>query len=142
MVGTPSRRPGLNMNYIVVDASIILKIILEKDEKIHRKIKILKEKIITSPIFFLECTNTIRNKFTDSSQAEKALETLLNLPISVVELSKEDHRHILEIAIENQTTTYDSSYHHLALKYDCNFVTLDKNYVKLASELGHLDYWG
>lgn len=130
------------MNYIVIDASIILKIILEKDENIHHKIRVLKEKLITSPIFFLECTNTIRNKFTDSSQAEKTLEALLNLPIFTVELSKEDHRHILEMAIENQTTTYDSSYHHLALKYDCKFITMDKNYAKLASKLGHLDYWG
>jgi predicted nucleic acid-binding protein len=130
------------MSQIVVDASVTLRALLDKDEKIVRRLKSFKSKLLTSPIFFLECANAIKHKYTNKAEASEALDVVLKLNIDPVELNREDLRFILKMASENNATTYDTSYHYLAIKYDGVCITSDKKYFQLARHLEHIELWG
>lgn len=129
------------MNFII-DASIALKIILEGDVAITTRLFHRSKKFQTSPIFYLECANAIKQNYDSIDLAKAAFERLLTIPIEIIPISGSETQAILEMSHRNKTTTYDTSYHHLAIENDGLFITNDEKYYQAASHLGHIELWG
>ena len=127
--------------FIVVDASLILKIILESDVVTTTKLFRRDKKFYTSPIFVLECSNTIKSNYPSIDLARVALENLLSMPITSVPLTNADYYSIMNMASKNKTSAYDCSYHRLAIENNGVFITCDKKYYHSSKQLEHIELW-
>lgn len=126
---------------IIVDASIILKILLSEDIHSAKKLSKISSPILSSPILYLECLNIISLKVDSGPVLQSIISELFSLPITISSLKPEDLNIIATMAHENKTTTYDCSYHYLAIRENGVFLTSDTNYYNKSSHLKHIELW-
>ncbi len=133
------------MKIFVIDASIVLNSLLDKNKKASEKFRtilednLLKTKIYSPGFLTLEVSNGLRFSTKDKKESISILEKYLNLPINFFSFTSAHILEILRLSYQTQTTVYDSSYHFLALILNGKFLTCDKDYYEKAKELGGVE---
>ncbi|KKQ42682.1 MAG: hypothetical protein US60_C0014G0003 [Microgenomates group bacterium GW2011_GWC1_37_8] len=134
------------MKSYLIDASIVLKSILNEDASVSEKFQELLKKVvsgktqISSQKFLItEVANGIRYGEKDKTAGTQYLKVFLELPIKYLTLSKNLHKIILEASYDIGTTVYDTSYHILAKAQGAIFLTCDENYYKKAKDIGDIE---
>ena len=133
------------MKAVVLDASVILRFLLDENLKQKRKITRLlrqakrkKIKIYSSPILPLEVGNGLRYSLKSVERAKMIYQKFLALPIEHQSFSPSHYFKIFSLAESIKTTVYDASYHFLAFLIDGVFWTADLEYYKRAKHLGKI----
>jgi len=134
------------MTSYLIDASVVLKSILNEDISISEKFEELLKKVASGKIQILsqkflitEVANGIRYGEKDETAGLQYLKVFLELPIKYLTLSKNHYKTILETSYHIGTTVYDTSYHILAKSYGATFLTCDDEYYKKAKNFGDIE---
>lgn len=134
------------MNTFLIDASLVLKSILNENPSVAIKFEELTKKaldgsvqIISNKLIVAEVANGIRYSERDSKLAQKYLDAFLALPIKFLTLSKVQYKKILTTSYELDATVYDTSYHVLAKAHNALFLTCDEKYYKKGKILGDIE---
>lgn len=132
---------------IIIDASVILSSILYQKPKTVQKLKEVetnKFKVITTSFFKSELTNGIRFSVKDPLDARELLIHALKLCDRFEEFKFNNlaYQKIMELAIENSTTAYDTAYHYIALATKSVLYTCDRDYFQKSRHLGYIEYLG
>lgn len=132
---------------ITIDASVILSSILYQKPKPVNKLKEIethKLRVFTTSFFKSELTNGIRFSVKNPQDAEELLEQTLELCDRFKEfpLSNPAYQKIMDLAIQNSTTVYDTAYHYIALTTKSILYTCDRDYFQKSKHLGYVEYLG
>jgi len=132
---------------ITIDASVILSSILYQRPKPVNKLKEIethKFRVFTAPFFKSELTNGIRFSVKSPQDAEELLEQTLELcdKFEEFQLSNPAYQKIMDLAIQNSATVYDTTYHYIALTTKSILYTCDHDYFRKSKHLGHIEYLG
>lgn len=137
------------VSWVVVDASVVVRAVSNKNTLLSKKFFKLKEKVATNkvylfspPIFWTECANALRFSLREKEKREKYLQEILNLPIHLTQPTSRSVLRALEISHQLGDSVYDCWYHVTALWLGATFITADKKYYKKAQQLGSIEYWG
>ena len=137
------------MKWYLIDASVILKSILNEDTSVSKKFEELLENVVSGKIeivsqkfLITEVANGIRFREKDKNLGLKYLEAFLQLPIKYLTLSKNQYKKVLQLSYEFGTTVYDTSYHILSKACSATFLTCDEEYYKKAKSLGDIEFVG
>ncbi len=133
------------MKIIVVDASVILRFLLEENVAIKKYVESMlrsaekrKISLICAPLLPLEIANGLRFTLKDMTIAGEVFAQFSKLPIEIVPLTAVQVAKSLEISYSCRTTVYDASYHVLAIVRNGLYVTADREYADKAKRLGHI----
>lgn len=129
------RRPSKSLKKIVLDASVLLKIVLpDKGElQIKQALKLFQlfaqgKTAIYLPVFWrFEIGNTLIRKLSDELFIQK-FDFLLLQPFEEYIFNKLEYLTIGQFATSQQVSFYDASYHMLAIFTDSTFITADRKY--------------
>ncbi len=122
------------MKTYLTDASVAARFLLHEDlsskaEKLLNDFLNGKINLTAPPLITYEVGNALRNAtlrgFIKLEAAEEKLRLLLNLNIQTVELNTQDHRNILKLSVNKNTTYYDSVYIRSAEKTNSTLLTAD-----------------
>jgi len=134
------------MTSYLIDASVVLKSILNEDTSVSKKFEeLLKEvasgktQILSQKFLITEVANGVRYGEKDKTAGLQYLKVFLELPIKYLTLSKNHYETILETSYDIETTVYDTSYHILAKAQGAIFLTCDDDYYKKAKSLGDIE---
>lgn len=122
---------------IAVDASVIIAVIANEPEK-EVLIQLTKgATLITSPSIHWEIGNTFsamlkRNRIS-LHQALQAIDVYHQIPVRFADIELEE---AVVIAAEHKIYAYDAYLIRCATKYSLPLLSLDRNLVKLAEEIG------
>ena len=135
------------MKSFVVDASVVLKTILnESDVVVNKFSKILEDardkkvSLSSSKLLDLEVGNGLRFALKDKNEAVNAFRIFCHLPIKTLVLTDVQKENAISTSIDLGTTVYDTSYHILAKAKNAVFLTCDEEYFKKAKELGDIEF--
>jgi len=116
---------------IVLDASIILKMIFEEQDT-HLALQLRenhvtgKEKIAAPELIFYEIANVLATKTPLSiKSASSALNEIFNLEIETFTLGMEEFLSSMSFSHKYKISVYDASYMILAERLNCDFITAD-----------------
>ncbi len=133
------------MKTVVIDASIILRFLLEDHPQIVETVTVLlrnakkrKVKILSTSLLPLEAGNGLRFTLKDPTLADDVLGQFQKLPIDIIPLTQIQIRKSLSVAYMCGTTVYDASYHILAIARNSEYLTADGEYYHKAKHLGHI----
>jgi len=133
------------MKKFVIDASVVVKAMLNEDNKIALRLeKLLKRadknevEVISSPLLVIEVCNGFRFGIREKSKSLVVFADFLRLPIKIVNLTKYQIEKSLALAYDRGTSVYDASYHILAKANSAIFLTCDNEYYNRARELGDI----
>lgn len=133
------------MNYLL-DASVVVKFLSASDETVFKKFsKLLREardkKCVLNSSFLLpfEVCNALRYSWVEPEKTNIAINKFYKLPIIFFKITASQMEKITDVAYQNNTTVYDTSYHILAKTHGATFLTCDKEYYKKAKELGNIE---
>jgi predicted nucleic acid-binding protein len=128
---------------IVLDSSVALKWIFADEEgtehaKLVRDDHISgKNEIAVPSLFFYEIANVLATKVNLSAdEALTAFELIGAFELNVHELDNSEYMEAITLAINHKVTVYDASYHILASKLNCHFLTADKKFWGKVNKLG------
>ncbi len=134
------------MKACVIDASLVLRSILEKDQQWFQTLEQLlndqenkKIELWVPHLFFDEVTNGIRFSSQHDEDANAVLDFVLQLPVHIFTLEPQHRHRILELSFQSGTTVYDATYHFIAIVLEGCFFTADKKYYQKAKQLGFLE---
>lgn len=137
------------MKTVVIDASIILRFLLEDHPQITKTVSTLlrdaqKQKVvlISTSLLPLEVGNGLRFTLKVQSLADDIIGKFQKLPIEIISLTSVQIRKSLALSYVYSTTVYDTSYHVLALARNCIYMTADKQYFDRAKSLGSIEFVG
>lgn len=137
------------MKTVVIDASIILRFLLEDNERIKDRVSALlreaekrKLLLISTPLIQLEVSNGLRFTLKKQEFADDVLKQFLQLPITIMQLTATQIQKTLSVSYKLGTTVYDTSYHLVAIAINCTLITSDKAYFDRAKTLGKIEYVG
>ena len=137
------------MKTVVVDASIILRFLLENHPKILETVSTLlrdakkrNTMLLSTSLLSLEVGNGLRFTLKDQPLADEMFGKFQKLPIEIVPLTQIQIRKSLYLSYAYGTTVYDTSYHVLALARNCAYLTADRQYYNRAKSLGRIEYVG
>ena len=135
-------------NKFVVDSCIFAKLfLLEEDRErvVEFFIKANQEKwqVLVPTLFKSEFLNIVYCKKIDFQQTYSILEHNLGTIIEVVDIDKKIMAKAISICEEgNQKSgypsTYDATYHALAILNDCEFLTADSKYYEKTKHIGNI----
>lgn len=133
------------MDTYVLDASVVVSLLLGKDNRAATAVKnILEEaekgqtKAYSLPLLVFEVGNSLRYALVDSLLADEPFQQFLDLPISYFELEEGHNLQILKESYSLKTSFYDTAYHFLALLLGGIFLTANGEYFKKSKHLGHI----
>ena len=116
---------------IVLDASIILKMIFEEQDT-HLALQLRenhvtgKEKIAAPELIFYEIANVLATKTPLSIKStSSALNEIFNLEIETFTLGMEEFLSSISFSHKYKISVYDASYMILADRLNCDFITAD-----------------
>jgi len=116
---------------IVLDASIILKMIFEEQDT-HLALQLRenhvtgKEKIAAPELIFYEIANVLATKTPLSvKSASSSLNEIFNLEIETFTLGMEEFLSSMSFSHKYKISVYDASYMILADRLNCDFITAD-----------------
>ncbi len=128
---------------MVVDASIILKFLLEDHSSTVEFVSTLLRDakkgnviLVSTSLLPLEVGNGLRFTVKDATLAEDVLGKFQKLPIDIVALTQIQIGKSLSLSYKFSTTVYDASYHVLAIARNCTYMTADRAYYNRAKSLG------
>ena len=137
------------MKTIVVDASIILRFLLENHPPIVEVVSTLlrdakKKKVVllSTTLLPLEVGNGLRFTLKDQPLADEMFEKFQKLPIEIIALTPIQIRKSFSLSYVCGTTVYDTSYHVLAIARTATYLTADEEYFRKAKQLKHIEYIG
>jgi predicted nucleic acid-binding protein len=116
---------------IVLDASIILKLIFEERDA-PQALQLMEnhitgeEKIAAPELLYYELANVLATKVAiPVKDASSALAEIFNLEIETFTLGVEEFLSSISVSRKHKITVYDASYMILAERLSCNFITAD-----------------
>jgi len=134
------------MRVYLIDASFLLKAILNEDASVSRKLERLfkkvnseKAEVISQKFLMVEVANGIRYGQRDITAGMQYFKSFLELPIKYLSVSKSQYKTILEMSYKLGTTVYDTSCHVLAKAHNATFLTCDEDYYEKAKILGDIE---
>lgn len=137
------------MKTVVVDASIILRFLLENHPQILETVSTLLRGakngnvvLLSTSLLALEVANGLRFTLKDQPLADEMFGKFQKLPIEIISLTPIQIRKSLSLSYTYSTTVYDTSYHVLALARNCTYVTADRQYYDRAKSLRKIECIG
>ena len=128
---------------IVLDSSVALKWIFADEEGAEHALRVRvehisgKNEIAVPSLFFYEIANVLATKVKLS--AEEALEAfglISAFEFNVHELESPEYQEAMTLAMKLRVSVYDASYHLLASRLGCRFLTADRKFWEKVKGLG------
>ena len=127
------------MNKIVIDASVVLKWFVEKDEKrvkrareVHKKIVKREVEAWAPKLLLTEVLNVLaRKKKLEKKLLIKIMKRLAGLGINWVDVGDEEIVGLTRVVQDYKVTAYDGQYLWLAKEKKCKLLTIDKELLKI-----------
>jgi len=126
---------------IVLDASIILKLILEEQDtplalQLRENHITGEDKIAAPELLYYELANVLATKVAiPINNASSALAEIFNLEIDTYTLGLEEFLSSISVSRKYKISVYDSSYVILAERLNCDFVTADAQLFRKTKDL-------
>ena len=128
---------------IVLDSSVALKWIFADEDGADHAARVRddhisgKNEIAVPSLFFYEIANVLATKVKLSpEEALEALELISAFEFSVHELDSSDYLEAMTLAMKHKLSVYDASYHVLASRLGCIFLTADRKFGENMKGLG------
>ena len=128
---------------IVLDSSVALKWIFADEDGADHAARVRddhisgKNEIAVPSLFFYEIANVLATKVKLSpEEALEALELISAFEFSVHELDSSDYLEAMTLAMKHKLSVYDASYHVLASRLGCIFLTADRKFGEKMKGLG------
>jgi predicted nucleic acid-binding protein len=128
---------------IVLDSSVALKWIFADEEGTEHAERIRdghvsgKNEIAVPSLFFYEIANILATKVKLSAEkAQEAFELISAFEFNVYELDNSEYIEAMSLAGEHRVSVYDASYHVLASRLGCRFLTADLKFCDKVKKLG------
>lgn len=128
---------------IVLDSSVALKWIFadengaEHAERVRNDHISGKSEIAVPSLFFYEIANVLATKVKLSEkEALEAFELISAFEFKVYELSDSEYLETMTFSIRHKVSVYDASYHVLADRLGCSFLTADRKFWEKVKDAG------
>ena len=128
---------------IVLDSSVALKWIFadeegaEHAERIRNEHVSAKNEIAVPSLFFYEVANVLATKVKLSpAEALEAFELISAFEFNVHELDSQEYLEALTLTMKHKISVYDASYHVLASRLGCRFLTADRKFWEKVKGVG------
>ncbi len=128
---------------IVLDSSVALKWIFadeegaEHAERIRNEHASAKNEIAVPSLFFYEVANVLATKVKLSpAEALEAFELISAFEFNVHELDSQEYLEALTLTMKHKISVYDASYHVLASRLGCRFLTADRKFWEKVKGVG------
>jgi predicted nucleic acid-binding protein len=120
---------------IVLDSSVALKWIFADEEGADSAERIRddhvsgKNEIAVPSLFFYEIANVLATKVKLSpEEASEAFELISAFELDVHELDSSEFTEAMTLSMKHKISVYDASYHVLASRLGCRFLTADRKF--------------
>ena len=120
---------------IVLDSSVALKWIFADEDGAEHAVRVRndhisgKNEIAVPTLFFYEIANVLATKVKLSAvEALEAFELISAFEFNVHELDNTEYMEAMNLAMKHKISVYDASYHVLATRLGCRFLTTDRKY--------------
>jgi predicted nucleic acid-binding protein len=134
---------------IVLDSSVALKWIFADEEGANHAERIRddhvsgKNEIAVPALFFYEIANVLATKVKLSAEeALEAFELISAFEFNVHELGSSEFTEAMTLAMMHKVSVYDASYHVLASRLGCPFLTADQKFWEKVKFLGVAELMG
>jgi len=131
---------------IVLDSSIALKWIFADEEGAEHAVRVrdehvsAKNEIAVPSLFFYEIANVLATKVRLSpEEALEAFELISAFEFNVHELDSLEYLEAMALAMKRKISVYDASYHVLASRLGCRFLTADRKFWEKVKGVGVAD---
>lgn len=128
---------------IVLDSSVALKWIFADEEGTEHAVRVRddhisgKNEIAVPSLFFYEIANVLATKVKLSSEeALEAFELISAFEFNVFELDNTEYMEAMSLAMKYRISVYDASYHVLASRLGCCFLTADRKFLEKIKDRG------
>jgi predicted nucleic acid-binding protein len=128
---------------MVLDSSVALKWIFADEEGAEHVEGILvehisgKNEIAVPSLFFYEIANVLATKVKlTTEEALEAFELISAFEFNVHELDSSEYMEAMTLAMKHKVSVYDASYHLLASRLGCHFLTADRKFWEKVKGLG------
>lgn len=128
---------------IVLDSSVALKWIFADEEGTEHVVRVRddhisgKNEIAVPTLFFYEIANVLVTKVKLSAEeALEAFELISAFEFNVFELDNTEYMEAMSLAMKYRISVYDASYHVLASRLGCCFLTADRKFREKMKERG------
>jgi predicted nucleic acid-binding protein len=128
---------------IVLDSSVALKWIFADEDGAEHAVRVRddhvsgKNEIAVPSLFFYEIANVLATKVKLSpEEALEAFELVSSFEFSVHELDSPEYLDAMALAMKQKISVYDASYHVLAGRLGCRFLTADRKFWEKVKGLG------
>ena len=120
---------------IVLDSSVALKWIFANEDSADHAERIRddhvssKNEIAVPTLFFYEIANVLATRVKLSpKEALEAFELVSAFELDVHELDNSEFMEAMALAMKHKISVYDASYHVLASRLECRFLTADRKF--------------
>ena len=128
---------------IVLDSSVALKWIFADEEGAEHAMRVRNEhvsgknEIVVPSLFFYEIANVLATKVKlSAAETLEAFELISAFEFSVDEFENSEYMESMSFAIKHKVSVYDASYHVLAMRLGCRFLTADRKFFNKVKGLG------
>ena len=128
---------------IVLDSSVALKWIFADEDGAEHAKRVRDEhisginEIAVPTLFFYEIANVLATKVKLSAEeALAAFELMSAFEFDVHDLDNSEYIEAMNLAIKLKVSVYDASYHVLASRLGCHFLTVDRKFAEKVKSLG------
>ena len=120
---------------IVLDSSVALKWIFADENGVEHAVRVRDDhisgkcEIAVPTLFFYEIANVLATKVKLShAEAQEAFELINAFEFNVLELDSLEYLEAMALADKHKVSVYDASYHVLADRLGCRFLTADRKF--------------
>lgn len=120
---------------IVLDSSVALKWFFADEDGVEHALRVRddhisgKNEIAVPTLFFYEIANVLATKVKLSPEdAQEAFELISAFEFNVLELDSLEYLEAMALADKHKVSVYDASYHVLADRFGCRFLTADRKF--------------
>lgn len=128
---------------IVLDSSVVLKWIFADEAGALHAVRIrddhisAKNEIAVPSLFFYEIANVLATKVKlDPDDALEAFGLINDFEFNVHELDSLEYLDAMALAMKHMISVYDASYHVLASRLGCHFLTADRRFWEKVKGMG------
>jgi predicted nucleic acid-binding protein len=128
---------------IVLDSSVALKWIFADEGGAEHALRVRddhisgKSEIAVPSLFFYEIANVLATKVKLSTEEVlEAFELISAFELNVHELDSPEYLEAMTLAMKQRVSVYDASYHLLASRLGCRFLTADRKFWEKVKGLG------
>ena len=128
---------------IVLDSSVALKWIFADEEGAEHAGRVRaehvsgKNEIVVPSLFFYEIANVLATKVKLSQEeALEAFELISAFELNVHGLDNSEFTDAMALSMKHKVSVYDASYHVLATRFGCRFLTADRKFWEKVRALG------